>query len=68
MIGSILSRKALSLAVVSLLASSAAADVFESLSSVPKGEFCFDFDQLDVLESDRVQDGDIPASRVATSP
>ncbi|KAJ5344275.1 Peptidase S8/S53 [Penicillium brevicompactum] len=37
MIGSILSRKALSLAVVSLLASSAAADVFESLSSVPKG-------------------------------
>ncbi|KAJ5852611.1 uncharacterized protein N7529_011996 [Penicillium soppii] len=37
MIASLLSRRALSLAVISLLASSAAADVFESLSSVPQG-------------------------------
>lgn len=58
----------MSLALVSLLASSAAADVFESLSSVPKGEFCLNSDQPDVYESNQVQDGDIPASRVATSP
>ncbi|KAJ5773657.1 Peptidase S8/S53 subtilisin/kexin/sedolisin [Penicillium paradoxum] len=37
MILSLLNRGALSLAVVSLLASSAAADVFESLSGVPQG-------------------------------
>lgn len=38
MIASLFSRGALSLAVLSLLASSAAADVFESLSAVPQGE------------------------------
>ncbi|CDM34182.1 hypothetical protein DTO013E5_2407 [Penicillium roqueforti] len=37
MIASLFSRGALSLAVLSLLASSAAADVFESLSAVPQG-------------------------------
>jgi tripeptidyl-peptidase-1 len=39
MIASLFNRRALSLAVVSLLASTAAADVFESLRAVPQGEF-----------------------------
>lgn len=37
MIASLLNRGALSLAVVSLLASSAAAEVFEKLAAIPEG-------------------------------